>query len=484
MPLFTLFERTKSAYPTQIALIFKDTRYSYADLIGTARDLGTRLLSHIPSGAVVGIFMDHSDEWVLGYLAALAGGFVVLPMSLRASDEHLRDHLAAADVRCILTSDLLAERCGRLCGGIMTHTIASLKALPSDGMAVVPVRDEEATMSIFFTSGTTGTQKGVMLSHRAVTTATNTIANRLGLTKADRYYALLPLYHSFGLGNVHATLLTGGTVVVGSAGTNVLQALDDMRSERCTFFAATPLTLTTLATHFTDRMAAVFQTLRVLCTNTGPIPPETVQTILTQASALQFFTYYGLTEASRSSFQHFNEHTDALGSVGTPPPGVEIAIRDGEVCIRGPHLFTGYLGNEALTRERVRDGWLFTGDMGRLDDDGRLYVLGRKDDMVDIGGERFTLQSIDEFLRSLPGIRDAAAFVRDGGFHPHIVACVVPDTAGKEGEEAVMIETLLSACRKGLDRHQAPARIICVPEIPKTESGKIRRNILKERYGH
>lgn len=473
MSVFSLVEEVAASYPERGAVFFRGETITYRELLARSRAIASSLAAITPRGSVVGIFMEHSADWLVAYLGVLAGGFVALPLNARAADIGLREMLEKSRARVLLTSKFFAGRVSSIVNGLSV-SVRTLAALPPDSVVASPPHAPDELMSIFFTSGTTGAQKAVMLSCRAALAATHNIVSCLGLADGERYYAFLPFYHSFGLGNVHATWAVGGTAMVSDAGTDLRQSLLDMAAMECTFFAAPPATLATVMAHFPAEMARAGATLRVLCTNTGPMPPEVTMEILAKLPRTQFFTYYGLTEASRSTFQHFNKSTGRLTSVGKPAPGVSIEIREGEVCIAGPHLTSGYLDNPALTNERLRNGWLRTGDQGFIDEEGYLFISGRNDDMVDIGGERFLLSEVDEFLKALPGIVDAASFLDDSGGRGDLVSCVVP----VRGED-VIPETILVICRERLERHKVPHRIQIASEIPKTESGKVKRHLLK-----
>lgn len=474
MSMFSVLADGNERYPDRTALIYKERTYTYKAMYDAAVHLAARLSSATSQGDIVGLYMDHSDDWIISYFAVLASGCVALPLSLRASDMALMSQFAAAKPAAILVSEKFFARVSGLAGGARVLTRAMLSELMHAPSFMPQAKRDEDLASVFFTSGTTGGQKGVQIPLRAVRAATRNIVERLGLKDGERYFALLPFYHSFGLGNVHAAIAVGGTVVVSSAGTDTRQALRDMALQQCSFFAATPLSLEQIMTFFSDDMVAVGEHLRVICTNTGPMPAPVTKKILERLPNTQFYTYYGLTEASRSTFHHYNAHPDRLDSVGQASPGVEIRLADGEILIRGPHVTSGYLGNHELTAARLADGWLHTGDVGMLDAQGFLFVTGRMDDQVDIGGERLLLSEVDAVLKAFPGVTDAAACLGSERGRPVVVACVV--------SESDLSDTLLAFCRTKLETYKVPAKVLIVPAIPKTESGKIQRSKLMEAY--
>lgn len=492
--VFYFLEHSAALFPEKTAIVFKERRRIYADVFTAAKKIAVFFSSLCKNGEVAGLFMENSDDWLISYFGIIGGGLICMPLSLRSSDENLLFQISTANPRYIITSQKFLPRWQEL----RKRTGAQFSVITPDNIKISAARVKKFKpksgkfSAVMFTSGTTSAQKAVRLTHSVVTSATRNIIEYLKPNFDDIYYALLPFYHSFGLGNVHTIFAVGGTVVISDAGTNLKQVLQDILKYRATFFAATPFTLDLLTRHFLKDFAKTGECLRMICTNTGSMPPATTRLILEHLPKTHFFTYYGLTEASRSSFMHYNLYPRKLNSVGKPAPNVSIRImgshgksllpdKTGEVCIRGPHTVEGYWKNPAFTQERFREGWLYTGDMGYFDQEGFLYIVGRKDDMADIAGEKFSLEEVDKILRSSEYVRDAASYLTQDHRRSFIVACVVPDdkkTAAPNREKVK--EEIMNLSRQKLDRHQYPERIIFVDSIPRTENGKIKRNLLKE----
>ncbi len=471
------------SFPDKTALVFGKKRMTYKELLIASKKIAVFLSSRGKKDGSVAIFMENCLDWLVTYFGIMASGMTCVPLSLRSSDENLISQIVLSDTKFVVVSKKFLPRWNQLIGQfknppkvIEFNTIRT----PSDKALKLKSQTPKFPL-ILFTSGTTSLQKAIRLPQKVVLAAARNIIDYLKLDYDDIYYAMLPFYHSFGLGNVHVVLAMGGTVVIGDAGTDLKKVLRDIVKYRVTFWAATPYTLKIAAGHLLKDLSRTGKYLRKICTNTGPMPSEITKIILNYLPGTQFFTYYGLTEASRTSFIHYNLYPDKLESVGKPSPNVSICVVDdenkslspkriGEICIKGPHV-----------AGPLRNGWFYTGDMGYFDEDGFLYVIGRKNDVVDIGGEKFSLEEVDKALLSHKGIKDAASFLVKHPRMDFIVGCAVPALVPNINEKSLQAE-LLAICKKKLGRHQLPAKIMFLDSIPRTDNGKTRRNFLQEKY--
>ena len=468
--LFSLIENVNKNFPETTAIVRGKEKLKYKDLYRETSRLARELSRFLDQGEVVAIYMENSSTWLISYFGILAGSFVSLPLSLRTSEDRLVKQLNFVKARAVITSNKFLEKCKKIAAVCERKTeVFTPDSVPSGRIIKEKAEKRIELSSVFFTSGTTGDQKAVPISHSVVRKATENIVERLQLKEGEKYYALLPFYHSFGLGNVHATFMVGGAVIISSFGTDLKKSLREMAESKATFFAATPLTLNWITEYFMDDLISA-GSLSVICTNTGPMRVDVTRKILSALPKVNFFTYYGLTEASRSTFINFSKNPGKLESVGKPAPDVEIKLVDGEVWIRGPHVVSGYFNNPEANKEKFEDGWIITGDMARFDQDGFLYILGRKDDMVDIGGERFSLDEIDKVLTGIAGIADAASAVVELDRGALIRSFVVLGKGEKVPEDKIFSE-----CRRKLDRYKVPGEIKFIDVIPRTDSGKLKR---------
>jgi long-chain acyl-CoA synthetase len=470
------------SFPDKEAVMFGKRKMTYKELLTSSKKIAVFLSSRGKKEESVALFMENSPEWLVTYFGIMASGMSCVPLSLRSSDENLISQVSSSNTRIVIVSKKFLPRWKKLSGQFRNFPRIidfNTMRVPLNKALKFKSRTPEFPV-ILFTSGTTSSQKAVRLSQETILASTRNIIDYLKPNYNDVYYAMLPFYHSFGLGNVHTTLSTGGTVVISDAGTDLKKVLCDIAKYRATFWAATPYTLKIAADHFLNDLSSAGKYLRKICTNTGPMPSEVTKIILKNLPATHFFTYYGLTEASRTSFLHYNLYPDKLESVGKPSPNVSVCIVDkknkflpsqqtGEICIKGPHVAGA-----------LRNGWFYTGDVGYFDQDGFLYVTGRKNEVVDIGGEKFSLEEVDKALLSHKGIQDAASFLVEHPRMDFIVGAVVASVSNSSKDD--LTKELMEICKKKLGRHQMPAKIIFLDSIPRTDNGKIRRNFLKENY--
>jgi len=213
---------------------------------------------------------------------------------------------------------------------------------------------------------------------------------------------------------------------------------------------------------------------------------ESILKIMNLFPKVNFYTYYGLTEASRSTFLLFNENKNKLESVGKPPTGIEIKILDdvgqiiptnqiGEIFIKGDHVIKTYWKN-SKANQSINNGWLKTGDLGYFDSDGFLFLKSRKDDMINVGGEKFTPEEVELIIKEIPEVIDVVVVgIPNEIFGQLPIAFVVTNNK-------TISTQIINYCSKKMERYKIPHKIVFLDEIPKTDSGKIKRNILKSEY--
>ena len=224
-----------------------------------------------------------------------------------------------------------------------------------------------------------------------------------------------------------------------------------------------------------------FSDIRLVITNTTKIPINTIQKFKKIISKGNLATYYGLTEASRSSFMIFNEQTSFDQSVGKPAPQVNIKIDNqmsklkiGEILIKGNNVIKKYWKNIEFDKNII-DGWLRTGDLGYFDDHGYLYLVGRFDDVINIGGEKVMPDEIEEIVKQIDGVKDVAAFGIDHEIFGQVIKLHVVKSENSNLEKL----SIIKFCMKNLEKYKIPSKIDFVTNIPQTDYGKVKRFMLK-----
>ncbi|MGN7410146.1 AMP-binding protein [Sporosarcina sp. SAFN-010] len=345
-------------------------------------------------------------------------------------------------------------------------------------------------INIQYTSGTTGFPKGVMLTHNNVVNNGNMIGETMKLSNADRLCIPVPFFHCFGcvLGTL-AAVSHGATMVIVEQfeAARVLRAVQD---EKCTALHGVPTMFIAELNH-PDFKTFDTSNLRTGIMAGSTCPIEVMKQVIEVMGAAEITICYGLTEASPVISQTKTDDPieKRVSTVGKPHPHVEVKIIDpatgeelptgesGELCTRGYHVMKGYYNNSEATREAIdEEGWLHTGDIARLDEDGYLDITGRMKDMVIRGGENIYPREVEEFLYTYPGVSDVQVVgVPDEKYGEELMAWVIP----KDGVELDK-EEIRSFCKGAISHHKIPRYIEFTDAYPITASGKIQKFKLRE----
>jgi acyl-CoA synthetase (AMP-forming)/AMP-acid ligase II len=351
--------------------------------------------------------------------------------------------------------------------------------------------DPDGTALLFYTSGTTGRSKGVQLSHRNVLTNVRQVLDRTGVGPQDRLLVVMPIFHVNGLCNqVALPFLAGGSIALRPR--FVLEEFwPAVARYRPTYFTVVPTILSRLLEGPETPAELDVSSLRFARTGAAPLSIE-LQRRFEARFGLPVIVSYGLTEATCTvTMNPPTGEARRLGSVGTALEGLEVRVLGpdeierpvgsvGEVVVRGPTVMLGYRGLPDATKEAIPDGWLRTGDLGYLDEDGYLFLTDRKKDIIIRGGENISAREIEEVLYAHPLVADASVVgAQDGGFGEQVVAFVV--LRGEHQSSASVGEALLAHCQEHLARFKVPTKIEVLEELPKNAVGKVVKQALKAR---
>jgi long-chain acyl-CoA synthetase len=352
----------------------------------------------------------------------------------------------------------------------------------SDRFEAVPCGDGDLAV-ILYTSGTTGTPKGVALSHANLESNARASASLFELDRERWSVGVLPLSHSYGLTVMNAGHILGSrsALLRWFNPDDVLKTIQEFRAEA---MSGVP-TMFVYLLNYPAASAYDTSTMRVWGSGAAPLPVEVVEPFERRFGG-KLLEGYGLTEASPVVAAHRLSGVRKLGSVGQPIPGVTVSIRDdddralpaeevGEVCVQGPNVMVGYYRNPEETAKTIRGGWLRTGDMGRLDADNFLYIVERKKDLIIRGGFNIYPRDVEEALYAFPGVAEAAVIgLPDPLMGEEVVAFVVL----KPGQRATADE-VVGFCQTRLAKYKCPKEIRFVDALPKSPVGKILRKELR-----
>jgi acyl-CoA synthetase (AMP-forming)/AMP-acid ligase II len=443
------------------------------------RDLGVALGDRVVTWA------DTSLALVPLFAACAKLGAVFAPLNARLGAGEVTDALRLARPRLVVTDAERAQAGGQLaadCAARIAHFGAaaasgaslSLESLPTDDSDVAePALQETDPHVIFFTSGSTGRPKGVVLSHRA-----SWLRAFHGVFRDEprRSVCMFPMFHMAPWTLALAAWQTRGEIAFVSSPTPdaLLGAIERRRANH---FYGIPLIWARILE--SDLSRHDLSSLRELDTGTSAVPIELVRRLRERFPACTLRIYYGATETGTASAL---SHADVLrkpGSVGLAPPGGELRLaEDGEVLVRSPYLLSEYWDDPFATRAAFRGGWFRTGDLGALDGEGFLSIVGRKKDVIRSGGESVSPAEVEAALRDAPGVQEVAVVgVPDAEWGELVCAVVVPEAGA-----APTLEALRSHCAPRLAGFKRPRRLVLASDLPRTEATRqVQRALLVER---
>ena len=369
----------------------------------------------------------------------------------------------------------------------LDHVISNQSGLVAP--AIMREADDSPAM-ILFTSGTTGSPKGVTLSHRNLASNAESIVRYLELTASDSVVSVLPFYYAYGNSVLNTHLAAGGRVVLELNMVFPHAVVETIARERASGFSGVPSTFALLLSRVALERYDV-SSLRYVTQAGGPMPIATTQRLLAALPHVRMFVMYGQTEATaRLTWLPPEMLGRKMGSVGHAIPGVEIEIRSegrepvgtdriGEVWARGDNVMLGYWRDEVQTAEVLSGGWLKTGDIGRIDVDGFLFLEGRRTDMIKVGAHRIYPKDVEEAIAELPGIAEVAVV----GVEDELLGQVVKAFVVRSAPSTVDAMSVQAHCRARLAPYKIPKHVEFLETLPRTASGKVMRHALVDAVG-
>ena len=447
-----------------------------------------RRVGVVPGDRVL-VLLPNCPEVLQAYAGILKAGAVIVPVVFLLGPVEVRHILQDSGAKVVVTAPDFVDKLGDWAGPVVLvgegprgPAWAEIIAAEPETFTTVDRNDRDLAV-ILYTSGTTGRPKGVALSHDNLASNARAAASLSELDRTRWGLMVLPLSHSYGL-----TVMNAGNIL-GSRGVllrwfqpeAVLEAIQRYRVEAV---SVVPTMLLYLL-HYPDADRFDTSSMRMWGSGAAPLPIEIVEPFEKKFGG-RIQEGYGLTEASPVVSAHRLSGVRKLGSVGRPIPGVEVAILDeadrrletnevGEVCVRGPNVMLGYYGLPEETAHTLRNGWLHTGDMGRLDEDGFLFIVERKKDLIIRGGFNIYPREVEEVLYAHPAVAEAAVVgMRDPMLGEDVLAFVTLKPGATLDAEA-----LIAFCQTRLAKYKCPKAVRFLPSLPKTPVGKILRKELR-----
>lgn len=501
MSLTQGIHRANQLWPQRTALVDGERRYTWAQHRQRVAHLAGALLERgLQNGDRVAMLGQNSAAMIEYYFAVLWAGGVLVPVNTRWSAEEIRHCLDDSDPAIVMWDAAFAELAEQALA-LTSHSYATLPAeLIESAMAQAePALDRRRTGSdlaaLFYTGGTTGRSKGVMLSHdNLIANAMNAMAN-MRINGETVHLHTSPLFHVAGGSRPFTVALAGGTHVM-LRSFEPEPFLELIARERVTITIVVPTMLRRLLA--TPGLAdADLSSLRLLSYGASPMPEALLRDAMRKMPNVAFLQSYGMTELSPVATVlepkfHVFEGPDAgrTASAGRAVVGADVAIVDdagrhldagdvGEVCVRGPMVMQGYWRNEAATDEAIVDGWMHTGDVGYLDEDGFLFLVDRAKDMIVTGGENVYSSEVESALYEHPNVHECAVIgIPDEQWGEAVHAVVVAKSASTFDADEV-----IAFCQQRIARYKCPKSIsLHDAELPKSGAGKILKTELRKPF--
>ncbi|WLW58025.1 FadD3 family acyl-CoA ligase [Streptomyces sp. YU58] len=454
------------------AVVDGEVRLTFTDLADRVRrTAGAFASAGVGPGDRVALWAPNSAEWIVATFGLLTAGGVLVPVNTRFLDEEAHDIVVRSGAKALLVQNGFLDREFTGPPGVPVIDLKTSGFLAS-GDPMDPKSDGDDLADIVFTSGTTGRPKGVMTTHGQTLRLYAEWCDLAQLRQGDRYLIVNPFFHIFGYkAGLVASMIRGATVLP-VAVFDVDRVLDLVEKERVTVLPGPPTLYHSLLEACAGRDLS---SLRVAVTGAADIPVELVRRITTELPFTHLMTGYGLTEAGTVTASRPGDPYEAVATtVGRPCEGFEVRIaEDQEVLVRGYSVMRGYLDDPEATAEAVdSDGWLHTGDLGELDSEGRLRIVGRKKDMFVVGGFNAYPAEIEGFLLRHPAVAQAA------------VIGVPDERLGQVGKAFVVSRTeitkaeLIAWARERMAGFKVPRHVEFRTELPLNATGKVMKDQL------
>jgi len=494
-------EQHARATPQRPVIRFEGSVLTYGELDAQASRLAVALrAAGIAKGDRVAIYLPNVPEFAVAYFAAQKLGAIAVSINAIFKTEEVRYLLDDSGAKAVFTVAELAQHVPPDCPALLNRIVvdaqgeAGLSAWLASGERALGASSTFAGVdcapgdpaALLYSSGTTGFPKGVTLTQANIHSNIATAAKYAGYRADDRLAVFLPLFHVYGQNFIlNGCVLAGACIVLFRRFVPdvVLRAIGE---ERVTVFFGVPTIFIGLLA--TDLSPYDLSSLRFEMSAAATMPEE-ISRRWTERFGRRIYEGYGLTECS--PFACYNDLVEhRFGSVGRAVEGFELAIFDeqdrevprgtwGEIVIRGPGVMQGYWGKPADSARALRGGWLHSGDIGRMDEDGYVYIVDRVKDMINVSGLKVWPAEVEQYLYRMAQVQEVAVY---GLPHPEkgeqVVAAVVP----RPGAELTG-DDVIDYCRANIAAYKVPVRVDIVGELPKSATGKILKRVLRERAG-
>ena len=506
---------SSSICPDRDAIVFEGKRFSFSTLAERATRLSNALMGlGVEKGDKVAMLQVNCSQYAEAYFATAKLGATYVPLNFRAKAEEITYMVNFSETDVLLVGQRYVDLANSIRGQLprvrsyisLEGTTANMIEYESmlsgaETEEVFTDNDDDDTTMLMFTAGTTGQPKGVMLTHENLCTYVLNNVTPVDPEVEEKNILTVPMYHIAGMQAVLAAVYGGRTLVI-QRQFEASEWMELVEAERVTRAMMVPTMLKQLIENPEFRQRDL-SSLQIITYGAAPMPLEVISKAIEELPNTRFINAFGQTESASTITMltpedHIIEGTPEekarklkrLGSIGRPLDDTSVKIFDengsellpgevGEIVAKGPRVMKGYWKADEATSQTIQDGWLYTGDIGYMDEEGYIFLAGRAKDIIIRGGENIAPQEVEAVLCSHPAIDDAAVIgVPDPQWGEAVRAIVVL----KKGSQATS-EEIMEYCRSRLASYKKPESVVFVDSLPRNPLGKVLKRVLREEHG-
>jgi long-chain acyl-CoA synthetase len=418
---------------------------------------------------------------ITSYLAIIKSGNICIPLDPNIEKENFNYIKELTNPILIFVAkdnekrlDLQSDKC------ILPDTLFNYR--PKGKKQIDKFIDKETCAEIIFTSGSTGKPKGVMISHKNLIANTESIVEYLKLSQSDRMLVVLPFYYCYGLSLFHTHLRVGGSIILNNSFIFLGSIIRDLKEHNCTGFAGVPSHFQILLRKSDSFKKTIFPDLKYVTQAGGKLAPIFIDEFRISFPEVKFIVMYGQTEATaRLSYLPPDLYEKKKGSMGKGMPGVELIVvneegervkpgETGEVIARGDNIMIGYFADEEGTKNTLKNGWLYTGDLGTVDKDGYIYLTARKKEIIKVLGKRISPKEIEAVILEISEVIDCTVEGIDNEIEGETLKATV--VIRKDAKNRLTKESIMQHCSKHLALYKIPHVYDIIEELTISATGK------------
>ncbi|KAJ52004.1 acyl-CoA synthetase (AMP-forming)/AMP-acid ligase II [Clostridium tetanomorphum] len=476
-----------SSHYNKSAVIDKEEycyKYIYSKVENVANTLNNKGLTRKDS---VLLISENSIFFIESYFGIIKSGAICVPINPSLGQEHIKYILNSLKIRHIFIEKKLMKNIENLLNeDIEIYTEEDLKKLGDIFLNTeIESNKSDDVAVILFTSGSTARPKGVMLTHENLISNTNSIIEYLQLSKVDRIEVVLPFYYCYGTSLLHTHIRVGGSLVINNRFMFPETVLDDIDKYQCTGFAGVPSTFQILLKMSNIKNRSM-PSLRYITQAGGRMAKIFIKELMNILPHVDIYIMYGQTEATaRLSYLPPKMLESKMESIGKGIPGTELKVIDkdgkevnvgevGEIVAKGKNIMKGYFNDEEETKRVLKNRYLYTGDLGTVDKDGYIYIVGRGKNIIKSAGNRISPKEIEDVILRINEVIECAVIgIEDDVLGEAVKAFVVLK------DKLLNDKYIINYCKNNLPSYKVPKVVTILDELPKNSSGKVIINALK-----